>query len=293
MLDDIALFIHIAQQGGLSNAATQLGLPVATVSRRLQRLEQQLGYQLLQRSARQCVLTVDGEVLYQTYAGLVEQFEQAQQQLRTDMQELRGKLLVLAPSNISHGMLRPMWLGFTRQYPDIQLELQLSNQLQDMIKAKADLAMRIGPQADSSLYQKRLGQISKFLVAAPSYLSAYPAPQQPSELKDHRLIGTTIAGKWRLSQRETGAVQEILPRFNTLLNDSTFAKYMAVDGQGIALLPVTESQEELQRGQLRRVLPQWQGEPRDIYAVWPSGRLLNAKAKCLLDYMKQYIAQHL
>ena len=293
MLDDIALFIHIAQQGGLSNAATQLGLPVATVSRRLQRLEQQLGYQPLQRSARQCVLTVDGEVLYQTYAGLVEQFEQAQQQLRTDMQELRGKLLVLAPSNISHGMLRPMWLGFTRQYPDIQLELQLSNQLQDMIKAKADLAMRIGPQADSSLYQKRLGQISKFLVAAPSYLSAHPAPQQPSELKDHRLIGTTIAGKWRLSQRETGAVQEILPRFNTLLNDSTFAKYMAVDGQGIALLPVTESQEELQRGQLRRVLPQWQGEPRDIYAVWPSGRLLNAKAKCLLDYMKQYIAQHL
>ena len=293
MLDDIALFIHIAQQGGLSNAAAHLGLPVATVSRRLQRLEQQLGYQLLQRSARQCVLTVDGEVLYQTYAELVEQFEQAQQQLRTDMQELRGKLRVLAPSNISHGMLRPMWLGFTRHYPDIQLELQLSNQLQDMIKAKADLALRIGPQADSSLYQKRLGQISKFLVAAPEYLNAHPAPEHPSELKDHRLIGTTIAGKWRLSQRETGAVQEILPRFNTLFNDSTFAKYMAVDGQGIALLPVTESQEELQRGQLLRVLPRWRGEPRDIYAVWPSGRLLNAKAKCLLDYMKQYIAQHL
>ena len=293
MYDDIALFIHIAQQGGLSNAAKHLGLPPATVTRRLQKLEYQLGYKLLQRSARQCVLTVDGEALYHAYAELIEQFDQTRQQLRSDMQQLRGKLRVLAPSNISHGTLRPMWLGFTRDYPDIQLELQLSNQLQDMIKTKADIALRIGPQADSSLYQKKLGQIDKVVVAAASYLNKAGEPQHPSELKDHRLVGTTISSKWTLRNVETGNLQEILPRFVAQFNDTTFAKYMAVDAQGITLLPLSEVKPELDSGQLVQVLRQWQGEPRELFVVWPSGRLLSAKAKCLRDYMAEYIARHL
>ncbi|WP_372862421.1 LysR family transcriptional regulator [Spongiibacter sp.] len=293
MYDDIALFVHIAQQGGLSSAAKHLGLPAATVTRRLQKLEQRLGYQLLQRSARQCVLTVDGEVLYHSYAELIEQLEQVRQQLYNDMRQLRGKLRVLAPSNISHGMLRPMWLGFTRQYPDIQLELQLSNQLHDMIKARADIALRIGPQADSALYQKKLGQVDKILVAAPSYLKEHGHPAHPGELKHHRLVGTTISGKWPLHDIESSKHQEILPRFVAQFNDTTFAKYMAIDGQGITLLPLSELKPELDSGELQRVLPQWRGEPRDIYAVWPSGRLLSAKAKCLRDYMAAFIVDRL
>lgn len=293
MYDDIALFIHIAQQGGLSKAAEHLSLPPATVTRRLQKLEQQLGYKLLQRSARQCVLTVDGQALYESYVDLVEQFEQAKQQLSSDMQSLRGKLRVLAPSNISHGALRPMWLGFCRRYPDIQLELQLSNQLQDMIKARADIALRIGPQADSSLYQKKLGQVDKVVVAAPRYISDFGQPSQPSELKDHRLVGTTISSKWYLQHKYSGSQQEILPRFAAQFNDTTFAKYMAMDGQGITLLPLSEVKSELDGGQLVQLLPDWQGQPRELFAVWPSGRLLSAKAKCLRDYMADYIAHHL
>lgn len=172
MLDDIALFIHIVQQGGLSAAARHLDLPAATVTRRLQKLEQELGSQLLHRSARQCQLTQEGEVYYQAYADLVEQFNQARQQLSRDLRQLSGRLKVLAPSNISNGILKPMWISFCREYPEIQLELVLSNQLQDMISLKADLALRIGPQPDSLLYQKRLGAVGTVLVAAPDYLKA-------------------------------------------------------------------------------------------------------------------------
>ena len=162
-----------------------------------------------------------------------------------------------------------------------------------MIKTKADIALRIGPQADSSLYQKKLGQIDKVVVAAPNYLSAAGEPQHPSELKDHRLVGTTISSKWTLRHTETGSSQEILPRFVAQFNDTTFAKHMAVDAQGITLLPLSEVKPELDTGQLVQVLPQWQGEPRELFAVWPSGRLLSAKAKCLREYMAQYIARHL
>ncbi len=293
MLDDITLFIHIMQQGGLSGAARHLSLPAATVTRRLQKLEQQLGCQLLHRSARQCVPTQEGEVYYQTYADLVQQFEQAKQQLSEEMKQLRGKLRVLAPANLSHGLLRTMWLGFTRSYPEIQLELSLSNQLQDMIKNKADIAIRVGPQPDSLLYQQKLGQVDTIMVSSPLYLAKTGEPQHPSELKEHRIIGTTVLSKWKLKHTGSGTSLEVFPRFSTQINDTSFVKYLACDAQGIALLPVIEVKSELKSGKLIQILPQWRGEVRNIYVVWPSGQLLNAKAKCLRDYIQGYIKAHL
>ncbi|WP_286239400.1 LysR family transcriptional regulator [Neptuniibacter halophilus] len=289
MLDDIALFIHIVQQGGLSAAARHLDLPAATVTRRLQKLEQELGSQLLHRSARQCQLTQEGEVYYQAYADLVEQFNQARQQLSRDLRQLSGRLKVLAPSNISNGILKPMWISFCREYPEIQLELVLSNQLQDMISLKADLALRIGPQPDSLLYQKRLGAVGTVLVAAPDYLKAAGEPEHPLDLKQHRQLGVTMLHKWPLQHSVQGTLQEIYPRFSVQVNDTTFVRDLVLDGQGIALLPLTEVQELLQQGYLKRVLPEWQGVMRELYAVWPSGKLLSLRAQCLRDYMQNYI----
>lgn len=289
MLDDIALFIHIVQQGGLSAAASFLNMPAATVTRRLQKLEQDLGCQLLHRSARQCIPTQEGELYYQNYVELIEQFEQTRQQLSADIKQLSGKLKVLAPSNFSHSLLQPMWLGFMRQYPDIQLDLQLSNQLQDILKCKADLAIRIGQQPDSLLYQQKLGELQTILVAAPTFIHEFSWPQPPSQLKDYRLLGSTLRNKWKLMHNNTHQQQEIFPRFSCLSNDLSFLKSAAVDGQGIALLPLNEVRQELQQGLLWHVLPQWCGERREVYVVWPSGRLLSAKAKCLRSYMQNYL----
>ncbi|MDX1757485.1 MAG: LysR family transcriptional regulator [Marinobacter sp.] len=292
-MDDIALFVHIVQQGDLSSAGRHLGLPLATVTRRLQKLEQRLGCRLLNRSARQCVLTQEGEIHYEAYASLVDQFEQTQRRLSEDMSQLRGHLKVLAPTNISHGFFRAMWLGFTRTYPDIRLELILGNQLQDLVKSKADLAIRIGPQADSQLYQQRLGQIDKIIVAAPTYLAQHGEPATTCDLKAHRIIGTTLVSKWTLSHAETGSRQEIYPRHNATFNDTGLAKYLVCDGQGIALLPLTEVQPELDSGALVRILPQWLGAPRQMYLIWPSGKLLNARARCFKDYLLAYVQRHL
>ncbi|WP_102795205.1 LysR family transcriptional regulator [Bowmanella denitrificans] len=292
MFDDIRLFVHIVQQGGLSGAAQFMGLPAATVTRRLQKLEQQLGSQLLHRSARQCVLSQEGEIYYQAYADLVSQFEQTQQQLSESHKLLHGKLKVLAPINISHGFLRPMWLGFSRQFPQIQLELILANQREDLINSKAELALRVGPQPDSLLYQQKLGQIPKLLVASPDYLAENGIPEHPGQLKEHRLVGTTLWSKWQLVH-QSGTVQELFPRFNATFNDTEMMKHLACDHQGISLLPLTEVQPQLENGELVRVLPQWQGDKRDIYLVWPSGRLLSERAKCLRDFIADYIEKNM
>lgn len=289
MLDDLVLFVQIVRHGGLSGAAQHLGIPPATVSRRLQNMEKELGCQLLHRSARRLALTPEGEVYYQSYRDLVEEFEITQQRLDRERSQLSGKLRVLAPANFSHSVLRPMWLAFTREHPDIQLELILSNHLEDMVKAKADIAIRIGEQPDSLLYQQKIGQMATVVVASPEYLRQASPLATPSDLQNHRILGSSLRLKWHLEHCESRAVEEIFPRFYAQSNDLAFIKYWVLDHQGIALLPVSEILAELHSGIVIRTLPKWHGHVRDIYAVWPSGRLLSEKAKYLREYVRDFL----
>ena len=285
MFDDIAVFIRITQCRGLAAAAAQLQLPAATVTRRLQRLENTLGCRLIHRSARQFKLTSDGEVYYQAYAELVHQLHTTARDLNSNMQQLSGRLKVLAPSNISAGILQPMWTDFMKSYPNIELHLELNNSRHDLNMSQADIALRIGPQPDSSLYQKRLGSMVTLLVAAPQYLEQHGDPQCLEDLPQHRLISITALSQWSLRNISTGKIQKLQPKANAVISDVGLASSMVADGLGIALLPLCEIHTALQHQHLVRVLPNWQGPDRDIYAVWPSGRMLSAKAKCLRDFM--------
>jgi len=292
MYDDIALFVHIVQQQGLAPAAQKLGIPAATVTRRLQRLEASVTRKLIHRSARQFTLTAEGEIYYQAYAGLVEQLEQTQQQLSGELNVLAGPLTVLAPSNISTGLLQPMWSGFIKTHPDIKLELILSNSVESMLSSGAEVALRIGPQESSMLYQKRLGSLTTVLVTTPRYLAISGEPKNIDELQCHRLIGTNTLAKWNMVNSETDVEQEIRPRFSTLVNDVKLATQLVCDDLGISLLPSSEVDHLINTGKLVRVLESWQGPRRDLYAVWPSGKLLSARAKCLRDYMGSFIHQY-
>ncbi|SIS60785.1 LysR family transcriptional regulator [Neptunomonas antarctica] len=293
MYDDIVLFIHIVQHRGLAAAAQQLGIPAATMTRKLQKLERSLGCQLVHRSARQFVLTPEGEAHYLAYANLVEQLELTQRSLRADMHEMSGKLKVLAPTGISIGLLQPMWSRFIKTYPDIQLEISLNNVIEDMALSKADLALRVGPQQNSALYQKHLGTLQTVLVATSGYLKNKGEPESLDALKGHHLIATKAVSIWNLVNSKTGQQYEYRPRVSTLSNDVSLITQLACDGIGIALLPMSEVKSHIESGQLKRVLPEWRGPDRDLFAVWPTGRLLNAKARCLRDFIHDYLREHL
>ena len=293
MLDDIALFVEVVNRGSLAAGAKQVKLPAATVTRRIQRLEAQLGVKLMHRSARKLVLTHDGEVYFQTYAELVQQFNQAQQVLSQENQQLAGKVKVLAPVNISHGILRAMWVSFTNEYPDIQLDLELSNHQMDLIETQADLAIRIGKQPDSSFYQRRLGELETVLIATPAYLKAHGEPSHPSELVEHNLIGISMRKKWVLHNYVNSQSFTLYPQCRAQINDPVFVKYFVLDSQGIALVPLTEVKNELDSGEAVRILPDWKGEVRDIFLIWPGGKLLSKRAQCLRDYIFDYMNKSL
>ena len=290
MIDDIALFVEITKQSGLANAAKSLNIPTATVTRRLQRLEERLGCRLIYRSARQFNLTSEGEAYYHAYAHLIEQFNSVSEKLNDNIHQLRGHLRVLAPTNISLSILQPMWSAFIQQYPDIQLELLLNNSNQNIFSTKADIALRIGPQTDSALYQKKLGSIKAILVAAPSYLHTHGEPKNVEDLYSHRLITVSAISSWQLIHTETQELQVLHPISSTHSNDVRLASQFCSDGIGISLSPVSEIQNELETGKLLQVLPYWRGHSRDIFAIWPSGQLLSARAKHLRKFMQDYIA---
>jgi len=290
MLDDIVLFVHIVNQQSLAAAAKALDIPVATVTRRLQRLENSLRVSLIHRSARRFELTNEGEVYFRAYSHLVDQFEQTQRSLSDDLYEMRGSLKVMAPVNLSVGFLQPMWSRFIQEYPDIQLELSLSNQMEDMISEKADFAIRVGPQQDSLLYQKRIGSINTVLVASPNYLVQHGSPGSIKDLKKHRLIGAKSIMRWTLVNDLCETVN-FPPVLSTLVNDVNLVAAFVRDDLGISLLPVTEVQQYLDDGSLIRVLPSWQGIGRDVFLVWPSGRLMNMRAKQLMAYIEDFYQQ--
>ncbi|MGH1542185.1 MAG: LysR family transcriptional regulator [Arenicella sp.] len=291
MFDDIILFIHIVRCRSLGSAAERLQLPAATVTRRLQRLETRLKCCLIHRSARQFNLTAEGEVYFQAYADLVQQFETTARQLDVDMHQLSGKLKVLAPTNISNDLLHPMWTAFIKAYPEIQLQLFLNNKTEDLQASQADIALRAGPQPDSDLHQKRLGVVSTILVAAPEYIRQHGSPANLAELDRHHLIVVDAISIWNLFNCETEKSTVLRPEATTIVSDIRLANRLASDGVGITLLPMSEINQALQEHKLQRILQPWSGPQRGIFAVWPSGRLLSAKAKCLRDFMQDYIAR--
>jgi len=291
MIDNIFLFVNIVQQQSLAKVAAKLGIPAATVSRRLKHLEEEVGSKLIHRSARAFTLSSQGEIFYTTYADIVEQFEARQQLLEKQLGSLSGPLKVLAPSNISTSLLCPMWSLFVSQYPQIKLDLNLSNDTQDLSASQADIALRIGPQSSSALYQKRVGSIQTLLVASADYLTHNRAPEQLSDLTRHRLIGTHHISHWQMYNQQTGKQQALRPRFNCLINDVKLISQLVIDGLGIALLPCSEIKQHLETGKLIRVLPLWQGPVRDIYTLWPSGKLLSNRALCLRDFIEDFLRE--
>lgn len=291
MLDDIALFVQIARVRSLKSAADQNGLPPATVTRRLRKLEERIGAQLVHRSARKFALTSAGQAYFEAFADLMQHAQATLRGLDTDLTALQGSLKAAAPTNISVGILQPMWSGFLKAYPDIRLTLTLSNENQDLQANQVDLALRAGPQTDARLYQQRLGTVATILVASPDYLDEAGVPSEPVDINKHAQIRVTALPEWQLENISSGARDRIPISARIAVDDIGLARQLATDGHGLALLPVSELAEDLQSGALVPVLPGWRGQKRDIFAVWPTGRLLSARAKCLRDYIADYLNQ--
>ncbi|MGP9808759.1 LysR family transcriptional regulator [Halomonas sp. AOP12-C2-37] len=286
-LDDLKIFIVAANQHSLTAAAAQLNMTIATVSRRISALEATLGVELLYRSTKGLTLTPHGESYYRECEELVVALDQRILNLDQALHSLSGPLKVMAPVNLGSGPLDAFWRHFTHRYPDISLSIELDNNIIDIRDQQADIALRSGPQKDTTLIQKYLGYIEPILVASPAM--QHPLPATISELAACPSVAANMFSDWQLMDSE-GNHHACHKHHFHISNDMNVVLNLTQSGAGIALMPASMVANSLQKGSLVRVLPSWQGQHREICLVWPHRRSLSARAMLFRTELIEFLS---
>lgn len=290
--DDMILFAAIAEQESLVRAAELLGMPKATVSRRLTNLEELLGQRLLIRTTRRLTLTEFGQEFLDHSRRVAEEVSTVQDFVRSQDVQPRGRLRVSMPEDYARHNLSRAIATFIESYPEIQLDLDLSSRLVDLIGERFDLAIRMGGlENDSTLVARKIDEQTLGLYASPIYLSLHPAPAHPDELQQHIAVrmlsnrGQPIP--WKLSRDK--AVWEGVPPGRLALNSIGVIQQLLLDGAGIGALPDRFTQEDVQKKRLVRVLPEWCLPSVPAWAVMPMRRYLPAKTRAFLAHLEQFM----
>jgi DNA-binding transcriptional LysR family regulator len=291
-LHSVETFVAVIQAGNFSKAAIALNVTKSTVSKKVSDLEAVLGSPLLRRTTRSLQLTDLGAEFFQRCQLALAQIREATDFALEKGGKARGKLRVTAPSDFATNLLAPIFAGFMRAYPEVILELVLTDKPLDLIADSIDVAIRIGSLKDSALRARSVGKDVFKLVASPYYLKAAVTLKAPSDLKNHPcLIFAPKPGmsKWRLRKGASRIAVE--PTHSFTANNITSVKSMVMLGLGISLLPVSNCLEEIDRKKLVVVLPDWSMEEAPIHLVYQKHAFTAPKITAFLDYMSLHMKE--
>lgn len=288
MLDELQIFIVAVEEGSLTSAAGRMNLTVATVSRRISALEDHLGCRLLHRSPRGLTMTSEGQAYFDECAEYVRSLHHRLKNLNDALNSLSGPLRVLAPANFAVGPLDEFWRAFVTRYPEIELAVEVSNEFMDLKHVRADMAIRIGPQPDSSLIQKRLGYIRTVLVAKPGAFGERASLRTPDDLRNHPTVASRMISDWELANA-VGEHVYLREKHKYVANDLSMATTLVKSGAGIALMPLSQVVGDLESGKLVRVLPEWSGQNRDVYLIWPYRKVLSVRARVFMAMLEDFL----
>ena len=289
MLDDLSLFIAIVGAGSFNRAAQQQNIPAATLTRRLQKLEESLGCKLLHRNSRGLKLTQEGQRYYDRCQPLVRALLQNTHEIKEETTQVKGQIKILAPMNLAIFPLKQFWNTFLQRYPEIELELQLDNALDDLMVRGADLALRVGKMANSAYIQKRLGSIQTCIVASPDYLDLHLI-QTPQDLDQQDWLLASPLEQLELRQHQHSYTFKI-QSYRLKVNEISLCVNLAEQGLGLSYVPLTQCEDALNSGRLKRVLPDWQLPIRDVYAVWQAQKVMPARVRVFIEELAEFFQQ--
>lgn len=281
--NETAVFVKVVQAGSFSEAARQLGLPTSTISTRVSRLEARLGTTLLQRTTRRLSLTEAGTVYYQHASLGLGYMLEAEAAIDEARQQPQGKLKITAPADLGDSLLACLLEHVQHEFPDLELELLLTDRYIDLVADGIDIAIRTGELRDSSLIAKSLGTIRWALFANLDYLKQAVPLEAPRDLHSHRCVQFTPLGRdvWNLSNNQNNLIVPVPGR--TMVNHIGVVKSMADNAQGVALLPTFICKQSVDNGKLVRVLPDWQGKADPVHLVYPKQRFMPPKLRAFID----------
>ncbi|WP_250464866.1 LysR substrate-binding domain-containing protein [Microbulbifer litoralis] len=284
--EGVSEFVAVAESGGFTAAAGRLGISTAQVSRQVSALESRLSTRLLYRTTRKVSVTEAGQIYYQHCRQVLDGLAEAERAV-TDLQQVpRGRLRLTAPVTYGESTLAPLVNNFALRYPELQVELQLTNQKLDLVAEGYDLAVRLGKLDDSSMMARRLGSRTLYVCASPEYLSSRGEPHSLSELGQHNCLPGTL-DYWRF--REQGRSRNIKVSGSIRCNSGRALVDAALKGIGIVQLPDYYVDEHLGSGRLISLLEHYREEDDGIWGIYPQNRHLSPKVRMLLDYFSEAI----
>ena len=290
-LQEMASFVAVVDAGSFVGAADALGLSKAAVSRHVGELEQRLGVRLLQRTTRRLSLTVDGQLFQARCRELLAAVEEAESELTSHSGEPGGLVRVNAPLTFGVLHLAPLWGRFAALHPKVSLDITLGDRVVDLVDEGFDLAVRITTLPSSNLVSRRLATTRVVLCASPEYLRRHGTPEHPRELAEHRTIGYTYwstRDEWQF----TGPDGPVSVRTRSYLhtNNGDTCRAAALEHQGIILQPDFIIGDDLHRGTLVELMPQYRAIEIGIYAVYPTRKHLPLKVRRLVDFLAEAFA---
>ncbi|MBO9429415.1 LysR substrate-binding domain-containing protein [Sulfitobacter sp. R18_1] len=280
--EGVSEFVAVAEAQSFTAAANSLGISTAQVSRQVGALEARLDTKLFYRTTRKVTITETGQVYYNHCRQVLDGLAEAERAITDLHQSPKGRLNLTAPVTFGENRIAPLVNDFLQCYPELEINLRLTNQLLDLVAESYDLAIRLGELEDSSMMAKRLAFRRHYTCAAPEYLSTHGTPHTLSELDAHNCLQGTL-GYWRF--QENGTTRHVRVKGNLRCNSGASLVDAALKNLGIIQLPDYYVEAELRAGRLISVLDTYRAPDDGIWAIYPQNRHLSPRVRLLLDHL--------
>ena len=285
-IDSLAVFTKVVASRSFSGAGRELKLSQAAVSKHVRALEDWLGARLLNRTTRKVSVTEIGALVFERGVRILDEIDEVRQNASALQTSPRGLLRLAAPMSFGASLLGPALAEYQVRYPDVALDVDLNDRYVDLVAEGYDVAIRIGPLADSSLVARRLAPIRFVLCAAPSYVERRGAPKEPDELLQHDCVVyslRTVPGEWRFAGPAGEVALRIAGRFKA--NNGLLLRAAILAGAGIGMAPSFQVGDDLAAGRLVSLLPTYVPVETEMHAIYPPSRHLSAKVRTLIDFL--------
>jgi DNA-binding transcriptional LysR family regulator len=287
-LASLKAFVKVAELGSFSEAGRQLRLSRSAVSKYVADLEEELGVQLLHRTTRRASPTENGQAYYERAVAILADLNAADLAVTQLQVAPRGLLRVNAPMSFGTIKLGPAIADFMALYPELQIQLVLSDQQVDPIQEGLDVTLRIADLESSSLIARKIAPIERVVCASPDYLARHGTPAHPNELRQHNCLAygfLSTGNQWKLTGPDGD--HWIQPSWTLCCNNAEVLRDAAVQGRGITVLPTFIAAQELKSGALTPILSDYKTPPLTLYAIYPPTRHLAVKVRLFVDYLVQ------
>jgi DNA-binding transcriptional LysR family regulator len=284
-LQDMIFFVEVARTLSFTRASKASGIPLATLSRRVTLMEKRAGVRLFQRTTRRLALTEPGRRYLERCERIVQDAAAAQEVLKEAAERLTGHLRLSMPVEFGLTLIAPIIDEFTRLYPEITVDADLSPRPTNFVDETIDVSIRLGDIKDSALIVRRLGTAARLFYASPSYLAKHGEPAHAKDLSKHECIlqsYMTRPGVWRVVSDKKSIDVNVHGRFST--NNVSMTLKFAEQGHGIAALSPSIARPAFDAGAVRQILVDWSLPPMPVHAVMTS-RLLPARVRAFVDFL--------